>query len=63
MIEKLRAALTDWLSVTDKELEQEYRARNDKVKLAIVSFATDSFRAQATASDLVNWTMPPLDAA
>ena len=25
MIDKLRAVLTDWLSVTDKEVEQEYR--------------------------------------
>jgi len=51
VIEKLRAALTDWLSVNDKEVEQEYRTRNDKVKLAVVSLTTDSFRGQATASD------------
>lgn len=50
-IEKLRAALTDWLSVTDKELEQEYRRRNDKVKLAVVAVPADNFRSQATASD------------
>ena len=31
-------------SVPDKELEQEYRRRNDKVKLAVVSFPADSFR-------------------
>ena len=43
-VEKLRASLTDWLSVPDKELEQEYRRRNDKVKLAVVSFTADSFR-------------------
>ena len=35
-VDKLRASLTDWLSVSDKELEQEYRRRNDKVKLAVV---------------------------
>src|ERR687884_292336 len=35
-VEKLRAALTDWLSVPDSELEREYRRRNDKVKLAVV---------------------------
>src|SRR6185295_15474914 len=33
-VEKLRASLTDWISVADTELEQEYRRRNDKVKLA-----------------------------
>ena len=41
-VEKLRAALTDWLPVPDKELEQEYRRRNDKVKLAVVEFTADS---------------------
>jgi peptidyl-prolyl cis-trans isomerase D len=50
-VEKLRASLTDWLSVPDNELEREYRRRNDKVKLAVVSFTSDSFRAQVTASD------------
>jgi len=50
-VEKLRGSLTDWLSVDDKELEQEYRRRNDKVKLAVVSFTADSFRSQVTASD------------
>ena len=51
VLDKLRAVLTDWLSVTDKELEQEYRLRNDKVKLAVVTFIADTFRPQATASD------------
>jgi peptidyl-prolyl cis-trans isomerase D len=50
-VEKLRASLTDWLTVPDKELEQEYRRRNDKVKLQVVSFLADSFRSQVTASD------------
>jgi peptidyl-prolyl cis-trans isomerase D len=50
-VEKLRASLTDWLTVPDKELEQEYRRRNDKVKLAVVSFMADSFRTQASATD------------
>jgi peptidyl-prolyl cis-trans isomerase D len=50
-VEKLRASLTDWLSVPDKELEREYRRRNDKVKLALVSFTADSFRTQVNATD------------
>jgi peptidyl-prolyl cis-trans isomerase D len=50
-VEKLRAALTDWLSVPDKELEQEYRRRNDKVKIALVSFVADKFRSQVTPTD------------
>jgi len=51
LVEKLRSSVTDWLAVNDKELEQEYRRRNDKVKLAIVTFTADSFRTKATASD------------
>ncbi len=35
----------------DKELEQEYRRRNDKVKLQVVSFLADSFRSQVTVTD------------
>src|SRR5881227_3959872 len=50
-VEKLRGSLTDWLSVTDKELEQEYRRRNDKVKLAVVSFTADKFRTEVKADD------------
>jgi len=50
-VEKLRASVTDWLSVPDDELEREYRRRNDKVKLAVVSFTADSFRPQVSASD------------
>ena len=50
-VEKLRGAITDWLSVPDQELEQEYRRRNDKVKLTLVSFTTDSLRKDVTATD------------
>jgi len=37
--------------VNDKDLEKEYRRRNDKVKLSVVSFTADSFRTQVNASD------------
>ena len=30
IVDKLRASLTDWMSLTDKEVEQEYRRRNDE---------------------------------
>jgi peptidyl-prolyl cis-trans isomerase D len=50
-VEKLRQTLTDWLSIQDKELEQEYRRRNDKVKLAVITFTADSFRAKVQVSD------------
>jgi peptidyl-prolyl cis-trans isomerase D len=50
-VEKLRGSITDWLSVNDKDLEKEYRRRNDKVKLAVVSFTADSFRKEVTTTD------------
>jgi peptidyl-prolyl cis-trans isomerase D len=50
-IQKLRSSITDWLSVTDNELEQEYRRRNDKVKLAVVSFTADNLRSQVAVND------------
>ena len=53
-VEKLRGSLTDWLSVNDKDLEKEYRRRNDKVKLAVVSFTADSFRTQVSVCSGVN---------
>jgi len=51
IVEKLRAALTDWLSVSDKELEQEYRRRNDKVKLSVLTFSADRYRSDVSVSD------------
>jgi len=51
VVDKLRTSLTEWLSIPDKELEQEYRRRNDKVKLAVVSFPNDSFRPDVSATD------------
>jgi peptidyl-prolyl cis-trans isomerase D len=51
VVEKLRAMVTDWLSISDKELAQEYRHRNEKVKLAVVAFLTDSFKPDVTVSD------------
>ncbi|MEN3339281.1 MAG: peptidyl-prolyl cis-trans isomerase, partial [Acidobacteriota bacterium] len=50
-VEKLQAALTNWITVTDKEVDQEFRRRNEKVKLAVVSFPADKFRAGLDATD------------
>jgi peptidyl-prolyl cis-trans isomerase D len=50
-LEKLQAALTNWITVGDKELEDEYKRRNEKVKLAVVSFPADKFREGLEATD------------
>ena len=51
MIDKFRAALTDWMTVADAEVEQEYRLRNEKVKLEVVALTADAFRQQITVGD------------
>jgi peptidyl-prolyl cis-trans isomerase D len=50
-LEKLRAALTNWIILDDKEVEQEFKRRNEKVKLAVVSFPADKFREGLDATD------------
>ena len=50
-MEKLQAALTNWITVGDKEIEDEYKRRNEKVKLAVVSFPADKFREGLDATD------------
>ena len=51
MIEKLRAALTDWLAVSDADLEREYKNRNEKEKLQVVALTADKFRDKVTVTD------------
>jgi peptidyl-prolyl cis-trans isomerase D len=49
--EKLQAAVTGWISVSAKEVEDEFRARNEKVKLEVVTFPADKYREGVTATD------------
>ena len=51
MVDKLRTALTDWMAVSDAELEREYRRRNEKVKLQVVALTADKFRDKVTVTD------------
>ena len=51
VVEKLQGALADWITVTDKEVEDEYRRRNEKVKLAVVRFPADKYRDTVSATD------------
>jgi peptidyl-prolyl cis-trans isomerase D len=50
-VEKLQAALTNWITVSDSEVDQEFRRRNEKVKLAVVSFPSDKFKPGLEATD------------
>jgi peptidyl-prolyl cis-trans isomerase D len=51
VLEKLQAALTGWVTVSDKEVDDEFVKRNEKVKLGVVSFPADKFRDSVSASD------------
>ena len=51
LVEKLRTAVTGWMSVTDAEVAQEYRRKNEKVKLDVVPLSPDAFKSQVTVSD------------
>jgi peptidyl-prolyl cis-trans isomerase D len=51
IVDKLRAALTDWMSVSDAELEREYRLRNERVRLEFVRLDVERFRDAVTVTD------------
>jgi peptidyl-prolyl cis-trans isomerase D len=51
MIDKLRAALTDWMTVSNADVEREFRQRNEKAKLQVVALTADAFRSQVNVSD------------
>ena len=50
-LEKLQAALTNWISISDADAEKAFKERNEKVKLAVVAFPLDKFREGVVASD------------
>jgi len=51
LAEKLQAAVTGWATVTDADVEQEYRQRNEKVKLEMAVLMADTFRDGITTTD------------
>jgi peptidyl-prolyl cis-trans isomerase D len=51
VVDKLRAALTDWMTVSNQELDREYRERNEKVKLQVVALTAEQFRDKVTVTD------------
>jgi peptidyl-prolyl cis-trans isomerase D len=51
LVEKLRAAVTDWVAVSTEELDREYRQRNEKVKLQMVVFTPEAVQKDVTVTD------------
>jgi peptidyl-prolyl cis-trans isomerase D len=51
LVDKLRGTVTGWMSLSDAEVKDEYRRRNEKVKLDVVPLTPEAFRSQVTVSD------------
>ena len=51
LLEKLRMAVTDWMTVSDADVEREFRRRNEKVKLQVVALPADRFREGIVPAD------------
>ena len=51
MLQRLQAALTDWITVSDDDVEREHVRRNERVRLSAVSFRADDFREGLDATD------------
>lgn len=51
MAEKLRMAVTGWMHVSDADVEQEFKRRNEKVKLDVAVFSAANFRDGITPTD------------
>jgi peptidyl-prolyl cis-trans isomerase D len=49
--EKLQAAVTAWILVSDAEAEAEYRKQNEKVKLELAVFTASKFASAVTPTD------------
>lgn len=51
VVDKLRTAVTDWVRLTNDDVDAEFRRRNEKVKIELVTFPADKFRDGITVSD------------
>lgn len=51
MVERLRAAVTGWMRVSDAEVAEEHRRRNEKVRVNVVAFRATDHREGVEATD------------
>ncbi len=51
LAEKLQAAVTGWMRVTDADADQAYRKANEKVKLDLALFTANQYRAGIQPTD------------
>lgn len=51
LIERLQAAVTGWVRVSDAEIAAEHRRRNERVRVDVVAFRAADFRGDVEAAD------------
>ena len=51
MGERLTAAITRWIAVSDEEVAEEHRRRNEKVKVEVVAFHGENYREEVEVTD------------
>ncbi|SVB16298.1 uncharacterized protein METZ01_LOCUS169152, partial [marine metagenome] len=53
-LERLQAAVTNWITISDDDLHEEYINRNERVRVSAISFRADDFREglEATVEDV-----------
>ena len=51
MFERLEAAVTGWIAVSDDEVADEHRRRNERVRVQVVAFRGDDYFDETEATD------------
>ena len=51
LLERLQAAVTGWVSVSDAEIADEHRRRNERVRVNVVAFRASDYRDEVDATD------------
>ena len=51
MVDRLQAAVTGWVRVSDAEVAEEHRRRNERVRVDVVAFRAADFRDEVEATD------------
>ena len=51
LIERLQAVVTDWISISDEEIAEEYRLRNEKIKVELVTFLGNDYQDRVEPTD------------
>ncbi len=51
LVDRLQAAVTGWVRVSDAEIAEEHRRRNERVRVDVVAFRAADFRDQVEATD------------